>query len=54
MTAVRRWRSGTSKMQTTLHAFEKQMRRKAHYVIKPEHLWASIADMARTQDTMNC
>lgn len=32
-------------------AFERQMRRKAHYVIKPEHLWASIAHMARTQDT---
>ena len=30
--------------------FEKQMRRKAHYVIHPEHLWASIAHMARTQD----
>ncbi len=29
--------------------FEKQMRRKAHYVIKPEHLWPSIANMARTQ-----
>ncbi|MEX0943650.1 MAG: type I restriction-modification system subunit M [Pseudomonadales bacterium] len=31
-------------------AFEKQMRRKAHYVIKPKHLWANIAHMARTQD----
>ena len=31
-------------------AFEKQMRRKVHYVIKPEHLWNSIANMARTQD----
>jgi type I restriction enzyme M protein len=31
-------------------AFEKQMRLKAHYVIKPEHLWASIAHMARTQN----
>ena len=31
-------------------AFEKQMRLKAHYVIHPEHLWASIAFMARTQD----
>jgi len=31
-------------------AFEKQMRRKAHYVIKPEHLWANIAEMARTQN----
>lgn len=29
--------------------FEKLMRRKVHYVIKPEHLWASIAEMARTQ-----
>ena len=31
-------------------AFEKQMRLKAHYVIDPDHLWASIAHMARTQD----
>ena len=31
-------------------AFEKQMRLKAHYVIHPEHLWASIAHMARTQN----
>ena len=31
-------------------AFEKQMRLKAHYVIRPDHLWASIAHMARTQD----
>ena len=31
-------------------SFEKQMRLKAHYVILPEHLWASIAHMARTQD----
>ncbi len=30
--------------------FEKQMRRKVHYVIKPPHLWNSIANMARTQD----
>jgi type I restriction enzyme M protein len=30
--------------------FEKQMRRKVHYVIKPDYLWASIADMARRQD----
>lgn len=30
--------------------FEKQMRRKAHYVIKPEHLWNSIANLARTQN----
>lgn len=31
-------------------AFEKQMRRKVHYVIQPPHLWNSIANMARTQD----
>ncbi|MHB8370772.1 MAG: type I restriction-modification system subunit M [Leptospirales bacterium] len=29
--------------------FEKQMRRKVHYVIRPEYLWSSIAEMARTQ-----
>ncbi|WP_257265311.1 type I restriction-modification system subunit M [Endozoicomonas sp. ONNA2] len=26
------------------------MRRKVHYVIEPEHLWTSIAEMARLQD----
>lgn len=31
--------------------FEKQMRRKVHYVIEPLHLWSSIAHMARTQDS---
>ncbi|MDD5404743.1 MAG: type I restriction-modification system subunit M [Sulfuricella sp.] len=30
--------------------FEKQMRRKTHYVIQPAFLWSSIAEMARTQD----
>ncbi|MBN4063740.1 type I restriction-modification system subunit M [Cardiobacterium sp. AH-315-I02] len=30
-------------------AFEKQMRRKVHYVIEPQHLWSSISDLARTQ-----
>ncbi|MFA5234092.1 MAG: type I restriction-modification system subunit M [Sulfurimonas sp.] len=30
--------------------FEKQMRRKVHYVIKPEFLWSAIAEMARTQN----
>lgn len=29
--------------------FERQMRRKVHYVIKPEHLWSSIANLARIQ-----
>jgi type I restriction enzyme M protein len=30
-------------------AFEKQMRRKIHYVIKPSYLWTSIAHQARIQ-----
>lgn len=30
--------------------FESQMRRKVHYVIKPQHLWSNIKEMARTQD----
>ncbi len=30
--------------------FEKQMRRKAHYVIKPDYLWGNIAELARTHD----
>jgi type I restriction enzyme M protein len=30
--------------------FESQMRRKVHYVIKPQYLWSGIAEMARMQD----
>ena len=30
--------------------YEKQMRRKVHYVIKPDHLWSNISEMARTQN----
>jgi type I restriction enzyme M protein len=30
--------------------FEKQMRRKVHYVVQPPHLWNSIANLARTQN----
>jgi len=29
--------------------FEKQMRRKVHYVIEPQYLWGNIAQMAREQ-----
>jgi len=32
-----------------IKAFEKQMRRKVHYVIEPQHLWGSISELARTQ-----
>lgn len=30
--------------------FEKQMRRKVHYVIEPQYLWGNIGELARTQD----
>ena len=30
--------------------FEKQMRRKVHYVIQPAHLWNSVANLPRTQN----
>ncbi|OOG39613.1 type I restriction-modification system subunit M [Rhodanobacter sp. C06] len=30
--------------------FEQQMRRKAHYVIKPKYLWGHIVHLAKTQD----
>lgn len=33
-----------------IEAFEKQMRRKVHYVIEPEYLWSSISELARKQD----
>lgn len=29
--------------------FEKQMRRKVHYVVKPDYLWGSIVRLAKTQ-----
>jgi type I restriction enzyme M protein len=34
---------------TDVTEFEKQMRRKVHYVIKPDYLWGSIAYSARAQ-----
>jgi type I restriction enzyme M protein len=39
-----------SQNQDDIDAFEDLMRRRVHYVIKPEHLWGNIAEMARTQD----
>ncbi len=30
-------------------SFEKQMRRKVHYVIEPQHLWGNVAHLARIQ-----
>ncbi|OJF77346.1 MAG: type I restriction-modification system subunit M [Treponema sp. CETP13] len=31
-------------------AFEKQMRRKTHYIIKPAYMWDTICELARKQD----
>ena len=36
--------------ETDVLEFEKQMRRKVHYVIKPQYLWSNITELARTQD----
>ena len=33
-----------------IEPFEQQMRRKVHYIIKPDYLWNSIAELARTQN----
>jgi type I restriction enzyme M protein len=35
--------------ETYIAAFEGQMRRKVHYVIQPQYLWANISELARTQ-----
>jgi len=36
--------------ESDVEAFEKQMRRKVHYVVEPQYLWGSISELARTQD----
>ena len=33
-----------------IDVFERQMRRKVHYVIEPQYLWSHIADLARRQN----
>lgn len=46
-TELERW---YAENEGDVEEFEKQMRRKVHYVIKPEYLWSSIAELARTQN----
>jgi len=41
------WYAGN---QEDIPEFEKQMRRKVHYVVKPQHLWSNISELARTQN----
>lgn len=33
-----------------INAFEEQMRKKVHYVIKPKYLWSNITELSRTQN----
>ena len=33
-----------------VETFEKQMRRKVHYVVEPQYLWSHIAELARKQN----
>lgn len=37
--------------QEDIAEFEKQMRRKLHYVVEPQYLWNSVAELARTQSS---
>lgn len=39
------------KNKEDVEEFEKQMRKKVHYVIKPQFLWSNITELARTQNT---
>src|SRR3546814_14606334 len=48
-TPLQRWYENN---QEDVPEFEKQMRRKVHYVIEPQFLWGNVAEMARTQDAM--
>ena len=38
-----------AKNSDVVAVFEKQMRRKLHYVVKPHYLWSNISELARTQ-----
>lgn len=38
------------KNKEDIEDFEKQMRRKVHYVIEPKYLWSNITELARTQN----
>lgn len=39
-----------NKNSDNIHDFEQQMRRRVHYVMKPEFLWNNITELARTQN----
>lgn len=39
-----------SQNEKDINAFEEQMRKKVHYVIKPKYLWSNITELSRTQN----
>ncbi len=45
LTPLARW---YAENDADVDKFEKQMSRKVHYVIRPEFLWGSIVDLAKT------
>lgn len=47
-TALQKWYSENTE---DILEFEAQMRRKIHYVIKPQYLWSHIVELARTQSS---
>ena len=46
ITPLQRW---YEENESDVKDFEELMRRRVHYVIKPDHLWGNISDMARRQ-----
>ncbi len=40
------------KNSADIEMFEKQMKRKIHYVIEPQYLWSNVFELARTQNNM--
>ena len=47
ITALQNWYDENSE---DVEAFEKQMRRKVHYIVKPQYLWSAMSERARIQD----
>lgn len=47
ITSLQRWYEENPK---DINTFEDLLRRRMHYVIKPDYLWGNIAEMARRQD----
>ncbi len=47
ITALQHWYDNNP---NDIPEFEKQMRRKTHYVIQPKYMWSNIVNLARTQD----